>query len=125
MRIGDAYPSNYLGSDDFDRPALATVARCEMQNIGQGADTKQKPVVYFHEYTKPLILNKTNFSTLASVLGDDSDGWGGGHIVLFSSRTEFQGEEVNCVRLRAPKPVAEDEPMAETEPVVEAEPSTF
>lgn len=117
MKASDAFPSNYLSSEDFPQPALLTVARCEMQNVGQGANIEEKPVVYFHEQTKPIILNRTNFTTLADVLGDDSDTWAGGIIVAYQTQTEYKGEQVDCIRFRAPKseaaavvaPVAEED----------------
>jgi len=102
MKIGQAYPSNYLSSDDFDQPALATVAQCVMQNIGQGTDIEEKPIVRFREYEKSLILNVTNFKTLAATLGEDSDQWPGGKIVIFAAMTEYKGDSVPCIRLRAP-----------------------
>lgn len=103
MKTSDAFPSKYLGSVDFDKPALATVLRCELQEVGQGNDTEEKPVVYFNEYDRPLILNVTNFRTLAKALGADSDSWPNGKIVIFTSTTSYKGEMVDCVRLRAPK----------------------
>ena len=102
MKIKVAFPSNYLSSEDFPEPVLLTVARCEMQNVGQGANIEEKPVVYFHERTKPIILNVTNFTTISDVLGEDSDTWAGGKIVAFKTQTEYKGDQVDCIRFRGP-----------------------
>ena len=116
MKTSDAFPSKYLGSVDFDKPALATVLRCELQEVGQERESEKKPVVYFNEYERPLILNVTNFRTLAKALGADSDMWPSGQIVIFTSQTSYKGEMVDCVRLRAPNvPQTASAPAVETD----------
>ena len=65
-----------------------------------GKDREMRPVVYFEKAQKGLILNRTNWRSLARLLGEDSDEWRGGVIELFSSTTEYAGETVGCVRVR-------------------------
>ena len=120
MKAKDAFPSNYLSSEDFPQPVLLTVARCEMQNVGQGANIEEKPVVHFHERTKAIILNVTNFNTIADSLGEDTDMWPGGKIVAFKTQTEYKGDQVDCIRFRAMiEPAAASEPEPQ---IVEPDP---
>ena len=101
MRLKDAYPSNYLGADDFVQPQTLTIERCEMRNVGLDK-IEEKPVVFFRGSDKPLILNVTNFKTIVSICGDETDDWPGGVVEIFSAKTMYMGEETDCVRLRAP-----------------------
>jgi hypothetical protein len=49
------------------------------------------------------VLNKTNFTALALMFGDDSDGWRHARIVLYPSRIEFKGKSMPTIKVkRAP-----------------------
>lgn len=102
MKMSDAFPSNYLRATDFPKPTLATMSHVKMEDIGDD----HKPVLYFQELEKGLVLNKTNGNTIAEVYGDDSDDWKGQPIVLFEMPVQFQGRMVQAVRVRKPKPQA-------------------
>ena len=52
---------------------------------------------------KPMVCNKTNFKTIAGILGAESDDWAGGEIVLTSAMVEFGGDIVPGLRVRAPR----------------------
>jgi hypothetical protein len=56
------------------------------------------------------VLNKTNADVIAYTFGDDTDHWVGRKIVLFATRTQFQGKLVPCVRVRVPNIAPADEP---------------
>lgn len=101
MNINDVYPSKYVAASDLkDGNARVTIARVEIEKIGD--DTK--PVVYFKGKTKGLVLNKTNSKTIAGILGDETDDWTGGELILFPIMTDYQGKPVEAVRVRAPQP---------------------
>jgi hypothetical protein len=51
-----------------------------------------------------MALNVTNSKKIVSIIGTaESDEWAGHSIVLYRSETEYQGETVDCIRVRAPK----------------------
>lgn len=102
MKMSDAFPSNYLRAADFPKPALVTISYVKMEDIGDD----HKPVLYFAEMEKGLVLNKTNANTIAEAYGDDSDIWKGNQIVLFETQVQFQSRMVAAVRVRKPKPQA-------------------
>jgi hypothetical protein len=63
-----------------------------------------------------LALNKTNGETLISAYGDDTDVYHGKPIVLYRTKTPYQGKIVPCLRLRvqsedADQPASKDVPF--------------
>jgi hypothetical protein len=111
----DSIPSNYLKASDVDPPKLFTISGFDDEKIGD----EIKPVVKFKETTKGLVLNIVNGNKIEEITGSwDPKDWVGNLIVCFKSRTEFKGREVDCVRVRAPKPGAKI-PEAPPEPAPE------
>jgi hypothetical protein len=51
-----------------------------------------------------MALNVTNSKKISSILGSaETDEWGGQAITLYRSETDYQGETVECIRVRAAK----------------------
>ena len=101
MRMSDAYPSRFLSAADITQPTLATITYVEMEAIGQEGNLK--PVLHLDEFDKSLVLNKTNFRTLAGAFGDETDNWRGRQIVLFTEMVPFKGQLTKSIRVRLPK----------------------
>jgi hypothetical protein len=101
MKISEMFPSNYLKADDLAGDTLATITAVKLEPIGP--DKKQKPTIYFREFTKPLVANKTNSNTIAEIYGDNTDAWTGKKVVLFKTWVDFQGKSIEALRVRAPK----------------------
>lgn len=103
MNINSAFPSKYLKADaDVDEDgSIFTIKKVTVENVGQGAKQESKPVVYFEEIEKGLVLNKTNANFIVSILGDDdTDGWKGGKIKLVATDVEYAGDLVRGIRVR-------------------------
>lgn len=121
MNINNAFPSKYIKSSEVPEEGLTLVIdRVEVEDVdGKGA---HKPVVYFRKAKKGLALNVTNSKKITQLLGTpDTDEWTGRAITLYQSETEYQGDTVACIRIRAakngagaekPKPRPEPEPVA-------------
>jgi hypothetical protein len=108
MNINEAYPSKYLSATadiPEDADLILTIREVTTENVGQGAKAEDKPVVYFNEHKKGLILNKTNSKSVAGLYGPETDGWIGKKLALFATEVDFQGEQKLAirVRLKAPK----------------------
>lgn len=103
MKIGSAFPSDYLKAADLnERPVNVTVKAVKIEEVGRDKD--QKPVLYFQGKTKGMVLNKTNSRTIAKIVGsEETDDWNGVEIQLYPTETEFAGEMVDCIRIRANK----------------------
>ncbi len=98
--VSDAFPSNYLKAADLkNRTIKLKMDKVIFEEIGQEKD--KKPVLYFAEVKKGLVLNKTNATTIGSVHGQELEGWTGKEIELFEQMVPFQGQNVAAIRCRA------------------------
>lgn len=106
MKYGEAFPSKYLAAADIpDEGLTLTIGGYSMQEIGQGDNKEQKPILYFRERdVKELVLNKTNAKIIIEVTGtDDLDEWAGHKITLVPREVEFQGDTVWAIRIQKPR----------------------
>jgi hypothetical protein len=118
MRLGEAFPSKWLSAADIpDGGMIVTIESYDMETIGQGEKKQTKPVLYFVEDVKPMVLNKTNGGVTAQILGsDDLDDWVGQQITLVSREVEFQGDLIDAVRVQVPKRKPAPKPAPATKP---------
>lgn len=102
MKSTDVFSSKYLSAADLrGRDVAVTIDRVEVDKMPSG---EKKPALYFRGKDKALLLNKTNFNTIADVVGaDDTDDWEGKQITLYPTETDFQGKMVDCIRVRRKK----------------------
>ena len=99
MKLSDAFPSNYLKSEDLQgRDVPVVIAGTEMEMLGN----ERKLVLSFQGKTKKMICNKTNAGRIAYLYGDELNDWIGREIVLTSEFVEFQGKTVKGLRVRPP-----------------------
>jgi hypothetical protein len=101
VNITDAFPSKYLRPKDLGAAApVVTIAAVRMERVGQRQTSK--PVVTFVGKTKGLILNKTNATTIAQLLGtEDTEQWAGRQVRLYATDTTFGKDTVRCIRVKA------------------------
>jgi len=106
MNINNAFPSKYLKSGDIpdDADLVLTIREVISENVGQGEEAEQKPIVYFQEQDKGLVLNKTNATAIANLYGPETDGWTGKRIGLFATEVDFAGKQTLALRVRLKAP---------------------
>ncbi len=116
MNIDSAFPSTYLKASDLgDQMPVVTIDRVEVEPVGR--DKEMKPVVYFKGKEKGVVLNKTNSRKIAELTGSkDTDDWTGCQIRLYATETEFGGEMVECIRVKAAGSAAVRQPKPEPMP---------
>jgi hypothetical protein len=89
MRVSKKYSSKWLRADGLQgRSVRVEIDRVE-ENVTMGMPKEQKDVVYFVGLDKGLVLNKARAESLAQILCDDSDGWPGGIVDLYTVETEM------------------------------------
>lgn len=103
MRVSRTYGGNYYKAEDFDKPALLTIEEATSKEFDDG---KTKIILAFRESDQTFVVNNTNAQVIAELYGDESDDWQGQRIVLFRDKTTFAGKLVPCIRVRAPRPAA-------------------
>lgn len=103
MKASDMFPSKYLKASDLgEESPIVTISNVAVEELG--ADEKEtKPVVYFNDQDKGLVCNKTNWSTLINLFGDDTDIWTGKKIKLMVAEVAFQGKMTLCIRISSIK----------------------
>ena len=105
MNINNSFPSDYLKSGDIvdDETMTLTVNNVETRSIGQGENEQEKPVVFFDEVEKGLVLNKTNAGIISEMYGPETDGWIGKKLTLFVAQVDFQGKPTQALRVKLRK----------------------
>lgn len=110
MKMKDLFPSKYLKADDveeFGGEVNVTIkgVRCEEMQDNEGAK-EDKPVLYFNQHAKGMVLNKTNGDRISAAYGDESDDWRGKTITLYTEVVSAFGKTTNAIRVRiAKKPI--------------------
>lgn len=102
MNFNNLFPSDYLKSGDIEDgdTMVLTITGLEMREIGQGDSAQEKPVLFFEEVEKGLVLNKTNATTITEMYGPETDGWTGKKITLFPTQVDFQGKSTMALRVK-------------------------
>ena len=81
------------------RTAVHTISGCTAEVVGED----RKLVLAFSNNDMPLVLNKTNASTLAELYGPETGAWEGKAIKLVPAETLYQGKMVKCIRISPEK----------------------
>ncbi len=69
-------------------------------------------MIYFDGTDKGLVCNKTNKDKIKGIIGSaNTDDWIGREIELYPTVIEFQGEEVDCIRIKSPALKAKKSPV--------------
>jgi len=97
--------SNYLSGSDVEPFVNVTVHSVTEEEVGR--DRELKTVVWFDEFDKGMVCNKTNLRNLINLLGASEDvnaDWKGKQIQLYATSQEYGGDTYNVVRVRAVQP---------------------
>ncbi len=89
----------YLNASHVAAGALTvTIERVQQERVGRQQDDKL--VIYFQELPRGLVLNKVNFESIYDAYGPETSGWLGKRVTLYAAKTEYDGKEVDAVRIR-------------------------
>lgn len=99
MRANDLCPSPHLEAGDFPKDTVVTIKSHDFKEVGEEKVTKG--VIYFEEYKRGMVINRTNLKRIIAWHGDETTAWIGKQITLYPSETEYKGQTVDCIRVRA------------------------
>lgn len=103
--VGQLFPSRFLkAEDDFEEgeTKTLTIDRWEQEELGRGQNKETKPVLYFKEINKGLVLNKTNAAIIAETLNLGTlEEWIGKQITLFTMEVDSFGDIVRAIRVKS------------------------
>lgn len=103
MQANDLCPSPHLECADLNgQDVTVTIRDVDFHEVGEEKATKG--VVYFQEYKRAMVLNRTNLKRIIAIYGNDTDEWPGKRITLYPSETDFGGRTVPCIRIREKAP---------------------
>lgn len=101
--INDQFPSNYLRASDFDEDGeVVTIDSVKQERMKtRDGNEEVKPILFFREYEKGLVLNKTNAKKITTLVqSDDTDDWRGQQIKVYATETTFGNDTVPCIRIK-------------------------
>jgi hypothetical protein len=96
--------SKYFRASDFTKEVVGTIEKVESAEFkNDDGGTAVKPVLHFENMPQALVLNKTNFTALSLMFGEDTNDWIGAKVALYPSRVEFKGKVMPTIKVkRAP-----------------------
>ena len=122
--VGALYTGTYVKADDLNGKTygaiIAGVGRVEVPETD--GSVRQRAAVVLQGWPAKLLLNKTNFETIAASYGRQSAGWIGKPLEVYPDTTSFSGRTVPCVRVRVPRPAAPATAFPSSAPVAPAPP---
>jgi hypothetical protein len=104
MKCNEVFPSRWLKAADLS-PDLETVTMRKVAMKEVGEERERKPVMTFDEIDKELVLNITNWNSIAELTGeDDSDAWPGFKIKLVRTKVQYGAKTVDAIRVESADP---------------------
>jgi hypothetical protein len=98
------YPSKYISADDLKgRHIPVTISKLKREMLKRrNGEQEVKPILYFEETKKGLVVNVTNLKLIWSILGSkNSDDWTGKRVTLYSTPVQFGDQMMEGVRIAA------------------------
>ena len=111
MNINDVYQgaSDFLKASDLKGKGVKlTISKVGVQEFDEKGDSgpykAKKLILSFEGTEKELVLNKTNGRAIGAMYGDETDGWIGKQIKLYTAMVDFQGSQVPAIRVQVDIP---------------------
>jgi hypothetical protein len=101
MKANELCPPPHLECADFPKETEVTIKTVSFAEVGE--EKANKGVLHFEEFTRGLVLNRTNLKRIIEWHGNETDEWVGKKIKLYPSETEFGGKTVDCIRVKQKK----------------------
>ena len=100
MDIIDEFPGMFFKASELaGKRTPLTITTCRKTEMNDG---KAKPVLYFKEDTRGLVLNVENRTELAARFGRDTQAWAGKKITLITRRVNGPKGPCDGIRLADP-----------------------
>lgn len=120
MNLNEMYPSRFLKAADVEQGLTLTISHVMMETMGMPGDQQEKPVVYFTDDLRGLVLNKTNAGIIGEMYGPDTDAWVGQQLQLRKDVVAFQGKMTPTVRVQFVPRIQHQAPLFNQQQVQQA-----
>lgn len=116
------FPSEYLAAVEFKgRDVTLTIKSVSKEDLQmKGGKKERKPVIFFVETPKKLVLNKTNADSIASMYGTDALLWKGKRVTFYPTKVQCGRDMVDAVRTREKVPASKG-PAQHQEPDIDSD----
>lgn len=103
MRSTDLCPPPHLTAGDLSGDTVVTIKSFDRKEVGE--EKEERGVIYFEEFKRGMVVNRTNLKRIEDLLGkaDDVTEWVGKKLTLYPTETAFKGKDVPCIRVRPKK----------------------
>ena len=99
--------SKYFRASDFTKEIIGTIGSVESAEFkNDDGSAAVKPVLHFQDMPQALVLNRTNFTALSLIFGEDTCDWTDQKVALYPSRVEFKGKSMPTIKVRRPQKAA-------------------
>ena len=99
--------ANTFALSDFTKELVGTIGSVESTEFkNDDGSAAAKPVLHFQDLPQALVLNKTNFTALSLMFGEDTNDWIGAKVALYPSRVDFKGKTMPTIKVRRPQKAA-------------------
>jgi len=105
MRRDELFPTRFFKTADVeDAPFVGRIKNVVVEEMSTDRGTEKKPVVYFANTDKGLVLNMTNYNVMSEIFdSEETEDWRGQVIELFAADTSFGAKRVRGIRVRVPQ----------------------
>jgi hypothetical protein len=100
LLASDFCKSRFLKAGDLGGEKKFRIKSVSVEEIGDKKE--RKPVLWFTNDERGLVLNKTNLHTLSGAFGDNMEAWPGKIIAMFETMVDMRGKLVSALRVRIP-----------------------
>ena len=102
MNLTEIFPRRFASGEELSQPITVTVSGVTLESMYSGnGQTVEKPVLYFKETRKGVVLCKTLAYQVADILGStDTNTWVGQQITLVSESLMVAGKSRSVIRAR-------------------------
>ena len=94
------FPSPWLKAEDLkEKEVTLNIDSTSVEEVGMDKD--HKCVISFKGTEKRLVLNATNYDSIAALHGEETDNWSGKCVTVFATTTDFGSKRnIPCIRVR-------------------------
>ena len=104
MKAAQFTGGKWLRSSDIEQDTTVTIKDATRETLDGDDGPEKKLALHFEGDLAPLILNKTNITRLADLLGPDTDDWVGKKVVLWvDDNVTYGSKTVSGLRIKALK----------------------
>jgi len=101
MKLHEVFPSRFLEAAELEGQELTLTMSHYETGVPVGRENEPCTVVYFKETDgRGMVLNVTNGRRIAAKHGTELDKWAGCEITIGPSTCDFQGQTVECIRVK-------------------------